>query len=386
MTRARRRQWVIVGVALLALLACLLLGLGDPQQALLAYLTAYLFCLAPALGSMALLMVHALTGGAWGFWLRPYLLSAMRVLPLLAVLLLPLLFGLHALYPWAHAATLEGAPHLAQQRWYLDDGFFIVRAVVCFGLWLWLAHGMRVRLLDARRIATLPRFAAPGLIVYVLSLSMAAVDWVMSLVPGWHSSIFGMIVATGQILAAAALAVLCACMDHASAVRAHVVVDDSGAAPTTSPAEPGRLLHDGGNLLLMLVLAWWYLAFMDYLTAWISDLPADTVWYIPRTLTSWQWLGAFLLVFHLLVPFAVLLSRAAKHRVGWLAGVAGVLLAAHLAYAFWLVVPNFRAHGFSVHLADPLAVIGVAGLCWVVFARCLHAQRLEPAWAMEAAT
>ncbi|HET7360074.1 MAG TPA: hypothetical protein VFJ04_08000 [Rhodanobacteraceae bacterium] len=373
MTRAHRSPWIVAGIALLALLACLLLGLGHPQQALLSYLTAYMFCLAPALGSMALLMVHALTGGAWGFWLRPYLLSAMRVLPLLAVLLLPLLFGLHALYPWAHAATLEGAPHLAQQRWYLDDGFFIVRAAICFVAWLWLAHGMRRRLLDAQRAATLPRFAAFGLIVYALSVSMAAVDWVMSLVPGWHSSIFGMIVATGQILAAAALAVLCACLDHVPP------------PPASAPAEPGRLLHDGGNLLLTLVLAWWYLAFMDYLTAWISDLPADTVWYIPRTLTSWQWLGAFLLVFHALVPFAVLLSRAAKHRVGWLAGVAGTLLAAHLGYAFWLVVPNFRAHGFDVRLTDPLAAIGVAGLCWVAFVHGLQLQRLDPALPMEAA-
>jgi hypothetical protein len=106
---------------------------------------------------------------------------------------------------------------------------------------------------------------------------------------------------------------------------------------------------------------------MDYLTAWIGDLPAETVWYLPRLKTSWSALGVALVVFHLAVPFAVLLSRQAKHRAGWLLGVAALLLVMHYAYLFWLVVPSFRPGGFALAWSDPLAWLGIGGWWWVVF-------------------
>lgn len=344
---------LVVGVlALLALLWCGLSGAVPARQAWLAYLVAYLFCLAPVLGSMALLMVHALTGGGWGELLRPGLLAAARLLPLLAALWLPLLLGIGALYPWAQGGTLASDPQLSRQRWYLNEGFFIARAAICFALWWWLAHGVRVRLHDPRRAATLPRYAAGGLVVYALSVSVAAVDWLMSLVPAWRSSVFGLIVGSGQLLSAAALAVLCVAL---------------GPAQATPPADPKRLRQDLGNLLLALVLAWSYLAFMDYLTAWVGNLPSETVWYLPRLKTSWAWLGALLVVFYVAVPFALLLSRQAKRRAAWLGVIAALLFVMYLPYVFWLVMPDFRRHGFVLHWSDPLALLGVLGLCTAVF-------------------
>ena len=351
---ARRIHVAVACVASLALLLCLLLGWHAPRQALLSYLVAGMFCLSLSLGSMALLMVHLLTGGGWGWYLRPQLLAALRPLPWLAVLWLPLLLGMHLLYPWAAPGAMANAA-LRRQGWYLDDGFFIVRMLLCFGLWLWLASALRRRL-DRADDAGLPRFAALGLIVYLLTVTTAAVDWVMSLVPAWRSSVFGLIVATSQLLAAAALAVLYAALRHRR-------ID----APSHPPAEPARLLGDVGKLMLTLVLAWSYLAFMDYLTAWIGDLPAETVWYLPRLKTSWSALGVALVVFHLAVPFAVLLSRQAKHHAGWLLAVAALLLAMHYAYVFWLVVPGFRPGGFALAWSDPLAWLGIGGWWWLVF-------------------
>jgi hypothetical protein len=371
MTRAggsAEQRWriVVAGAALIALLLCAVLGTYAPRQALLSYLAAWMFCLAPALGSLALLMVHALTGGAWGHCLRPQLLAATRLLPLLAVLLLPLLFSVHLLYPWAAAGAQDADPQLQLQSWYLDRGFFVVRAVVCFALWLWLARGMRKRLIDAQRESSVQRFAAFGLVIYALSASVAAVDWLMSLVPQWHSTVFGMIVITGQVLTAAALAVLCAVVSHPMATL-----------PATTPhSDRARLPGDLGNLMLMLVLAWSYLAFMDYLTAWVGDLPAETVWYLPRLRTSWAWVGAALALFCLAVPFAVLLSRQAKRRAGWLGTVAGLLVAMHWIYMLWLVMPSFRQSGFALRWTDALALIGVGGLCLTIFAGELRAGRL----------
>jgi hypothetical protein len=340
--RVSRTEGVAASVGLLALVGCLLLGLRAPRVVLLSYLFAWLFWLAPALGSVGLLMIHALTGGDWGLALRPALLAASRRLPLMALLLLPVLIGVAVLFPWAgpHAAS---DPALDRQRWWLDAPFFVARAAAVWVLWLWLAHGMRRRL-DTPRAG---RFAAGGLIVYALSVSVAAVDWVVSLVPRWHSTTFGVLLATAQLLAAAGLA-----------VGVSVAGRDSAAA-----AWMPRRLNDLGSILMVLVLAWGYLAFVDYLTVWIADLPSETVWYLPRVKTGWRWLGAFLVLFHLALPFAVLLSRRAKRRAAWLAGVGWWLFLAQIGYVAWLVLPGLRTSALA--WSDPLAWIGIGGLWWL---------------------
>lgn len=347
---------LLVGLVLLVL--CLLVGRASPRQGLLSYLFAFLFCTGLSLGSLALLLVHLLTGGAWGEALRSPLLAAARVLPLQAVLVVPLLLGMRTLYPWMAPALVAHDAVLRAQGWYLDQGFFVVRTIVCFALWLGiLALFLRWTANPARR-AALGRLAAAGLIVYALSTLLVSTDWVMSLLPHWHSSTFGMMVATGWVLGAAALAVL-----HAARRR----TPGTGPAPQTS--------RDLGNLLLTLVLAWAYLAFMQYLTVWIADQPQETSWYIPRTLTTWCWLAWFLIAFHFTVPFALLLSRQAKQQRTWLAAIAGMLLAGQLADALWLVVPDFRLQGFSLRWTDLLGVAGMGGLWLALYWRGL---RLEP--------
>lgn len=342
--RVSRNEGIAAAIGLLALIACLLLGLHAPREVLLSYLFAWLFWLAPALGSVGLLMIHALTGGDWGLALRPALLAASRRLPLMTLLLLPVLVGVAALFPWA-AAQAAADPDFAQQRWWLNVPFFIARAVVVVGLWLWLAHGMRRRLASA----SAARFAAGGLVLFALTVSVAAIDWVVSLVPRWHSTVFGILLGTAQLLAAAALAVW---------------ISVAGRDATSDGWTPRRL-NDLGSILMVLVLAWGYLAFMDYLTVWIADLPSETVWYLPRVKSGWRWLGVFLLLFHLALPFAVLLSRQAKQRTAWLAGVALWLFLAQIGYVAWLVLPGLRHHALA--WSDPLAWIGVGGLWWLGF-------------------
>lgn len=338
-------QWIVWAVGVLALLVCLLLGFASPQQGLLSYLFAFVFFTGLSLGSLAVLMVHLLTGGAWGDYLRPCLFAAARMLPLQAVLALPILSGLHLLYPWARAGALAQDALLRAQSWYLGPTPFVIRTIVYFVLWLGLLGVIGRWLANPGRAHALPRIAAAGLIVYALSTLGAATDWVMSLLPHWHSSTFGMMVATGWMLAGAALAVLRA-MSAGNSRQAY------------------SLFPDLGNLLLMFVLAWSYLAFMQYLTIWIADLPAETAWYIPRTLTSWRVLAWFLIAFHFAVPFAVLLSRRAKERRTCLGWIAALLLLANLADALWLVVPNFRAQGFMLRWTDLFAPLGMGALWW----------------------
>jgi len=345
--RASAARWALAVGGLLLLLGCLLLGRAAPRQALLSYLSAFIFFTGLSVGSLALLMVHELTGGSWGRYLQPPLLAAAGALPLQALLAVPLLIGVPLLYPWADAAAVLHDARLRAQSWYLDVPFFIARTLVCFGLWLALCAALRRRLTGRAAAGRTVRLAAAGLILYALSTLVVATDWVMSLTPHWHSSSFGLMVATGWMLAAAALAVL-------------------RAAGTTRGDEPppAAVLHDLGNLLLMFVLAWSYLAFMQYLTVWIADQPAETAWYLPRTSTSWRTLAWFLIAFHFAVPFAVLLSRRVKRARLPLTAIAGLLLIASAAEALWLTLPDLRTGAFALRWTDLLAGAGM-GLLWL---------------------
>lgn len=359
-----RAQWIAVLLGVAALVACLLLGLWrGPKQALLSYLYAFFFFTGLSVGSLALLMTHSLTGGAWGECIRAPLLATARVLPLMAVAVIPLLICIRPLYVWTEPAILVLHAQARQQAWYLADTFFVIRTIVYFAVWIgWLTAFTRH--LDDRVIAR--RIAGPGLIVYALTSLLAATDWVMSLTPHWHSSVFGMMVGTGWMLAACALATV-------SVIRTR---------NQNAPIGPDAL-HDLGNLLLMFVLAWSYLAFMQYLTIWIADLPDENAWYIPRTLTSWRYLAWFLITFHFALPFALLLSRAAKRHRAWLGAIATMLVVAALADALWLVVPSFRAHGFALRWTDLCAPLGLGALWWCVYVGQLRREwRAAPAPAM----
>jgi hypothetical protein len=332
------------GVAALALGACLYLAWQSPRETAAAYLSAYLFFLAPALGSLALLMLHLLTGGRWGLELRKPLLAALRVLPTLAVLLVPLLVFAVDLYPWARAGQ-------APQSWYLSIPFLLVRAVICFGLWLWLARGIRVRVPDGAACDSghhFTLFAAVALVCYLVTITVVATDWVMSLRPPWHSEVFGLTLGTSQVLSATALAAI--------------------AVGTQGASSPHRsLLRDLGRLLLTLVLVWAYLVFMDFLTAWIADLPDETTWYLPRVLTSWRWLGTWIVLAGLVLPFGLLLSPKSKRNSLFLRAVGALLLLSQAGYCIWVILPSVRPEGWALSWRDVLPWIGVGGVCWARF-------------------
>ena len=353
----QRLEWLLPPVGVLALFGCLLLGLsGDLHQTLLSYLFAFIFFTGLSVGSLAVAMIQPLTGGAWGYYIRPQVLAAARTLPLMAVLVIPILFGMHVLYVWTHADALAHDEVLRQQTWWLTSTFFVIRTIGYFVLWLLL---WRLFARGLRRNARMSVIAAPGSIVYALTTLMATFDWISSLTPHWHSDTFGMLVATGWMLGAAALAVLCA-----------------ACSPDEEDRHPPHLLQDLGTLLCMFVLGWAYLAFMQYLTIWVADLPAENAWYIPRTLTTWRWLAWFLITFEFAIPFALLLLRRAKRSRVALGTVAGMLLVGNLAYAFWLVIPGFRPAGFSLRWTDLLAVLGIGALWACIYLCGLRATRV----------
>ena len=311
-----------------------------------SYLVAWLFFLAISLGAMANLMLHSLTGGRWGQCVRPAWLAATRLMPVLALLFAPIAVGVSSIYPWSDT---PGA--------WLNVPFFTARSIGYLLVWVVLAQAF----LRADRASVDPalganrserRVAAAGLVIYALTMSLAAVDWIASLTPRWHSSGFGLLVIAGQMLAGAAFAIAVAASrwDPVQSARRGGGGDDFR-------------FQDLGNLLLMYVLLWAYLAYTQFLIMWSENLPQEIRWYVPRLQTSWVAVGVILVGLHFALPLLILLSRSAKRSPAVLAVIAAGLLAAHLVDAFWLVMPSLRPAGFAIAWSDPAAVVFV-GAIW----------------------
>src|SRR6185503_1247821 len=276
----------------------------NPTQFFQSYLMAYMFVLGLSLGSLALGMVHQLSGGAWGVVIRRPIGAASRVLPVLTVLFLPIVFGMPDLYEWTHADVVAGDAILQHKQPYLNTPFFLVRAAIYFLVWNGLSYFLNAWSLEQDRTAD-PRLArrmqllsAAGLVGYGLTITFASFDWLMSLEPHWFSTIYGVLILGGQGLSSLAFLII-------------VLVWLSRRPPLDRIVVPAHF-HDLGNLMLAFVMLWAYFSFSQFLIIWSGNLPAEIAWYMHRLHTGWRFVGMSLIVFHFAVPFVLLLSRAVK--------------------------------------------------------------------------
>jgi hypothetical protein len=368
--RVQQRS-LYVGMGVLGL--CLAGAFVAREQFFRSYLVAFLLWAGVALGSMALLMLHHLAGGRWGFVIRRQLEAAAATMPLLLILFLPILFGMKDLYPWMRPEVVTGDHYLEHKASYLNLNFFVVRAAIYFGIWILLSTLLnrwsleQDRSVGARAGAPLRRMqilSAPGLGLYALTVSFAAVDWAMSLEPHWFSTIYGMLFMGGQALAGMAFAVLVASRLVARGALAEVA--------------ESRHFHDLGSLLFAFVMIWAYLSFSQFLIIWSGNIPEEIPWYISRTGEGWQTIALVLIIFHFAVPFLLLLSRDIKQRPERLAVLAALISALRLVDLFWVVAPAFHGSTLRVHWLDLALPAGLGGVWLAAFVSILKSRPLVP--------
>lgn len=360
--RIQRRA---LAVGILASLLCVVGAVVNPAEFLRSYLVAYLFWFGIALGSMAILMIHHITGGAWGAVIRRLLESGTRTLPLMALLFLPLVFGLGQLYEWARPEAVARDATLLHKHVYLNVPFFLARAALYFAAWCIVARLLnrwsveQDRTTDpavGQRLETLSR---GGLVLVGLTMTFASVDWIMSLEPHWFSTIYGILIMGGQVLAAMAFVIPLAAL-----------LAERG--PLSGVISPHQF-HDLGNLLLAFVMLWAYFAFSQFLIIWSANLPEEIPWYLHRAHGGWQVVGIGIILFHFILPFILLLSRTVKRSAHALALVALGVIAVRFVDLFWLVMPAFHP-SISIHWMDVVTPIGVGGIWLSVY--IWHLQQL----------
>jgi hypothetical protein len=366
MTGTQRFAMVVVGICILLGFAGAV-GLGG-ERFYQAYLFAFVFWLGLPLGALTFAMIHPLVGGSWGVAIRPVLLAAVRTLPVLGLLFVPLAFGMGHLYPWAIPGGLGGPESLhgpfhgsfsGAFSGYFSRPFFLGRAVCYFVVWILLAWPI-VRWTEGQwplgkdAPYRLRALCAAGLVLHLFVDSLAAVDWVMSLEPDYYSTDFALIFMAGQALLAFAFT-----LAAGTWLRARNVLPDG-------PYLKERRLtyRDLGSLLAVCVLLWAYLEYAQLIINWSGDTTREAGWYLHRSQGGWQVVAGLLVALNFGAPFFALLFRKVKDAPRYLAWVAFALIVMHVLDSFWLVVPSFGA-AFRVHWQDVAAWSGM-GVLWLM--------------------
>jgi hypothetical protein len=362
-----RRRMLFTGIAGLAVSVPGLVR--GPDQFFRSYLLAFVFWIGIPVGSMAILMLHRLTGGGWGFVIRRILEACTRTLWLMALLYVPLLIGMRSLYGWAQPAAATN-PVYQQKHFYLNTPFFIGRSIIYFAVWMGLAWLLnrwsfeQDRTGNARLSKKLEGMSGPGLVLWGLAVTFSSVDWIMSLEPHWFSTIYGMVIMVAMVLSAMAFGVL-------------IAQRLANREPLSQVAKP-MYFNDLGNLLLAFVMLWAYLSFSQFLIIWSGNIPEETSWYVSRGRGSWAALAIVLIIFHFAIPFILLLSRDIKRAPKALSRVAALLVALTLVDMFWLITPAFEPAGPSVHWTNLSLAAGIGGLWLWEFFRQLDGKPLLP--------
>jgi hypothetical protein len=359
-------------------IVAVVLAFKNPDEFYRAYLLGFMAWLGVALGSMAIVMIRHLTGGGWGVVIRRILGAAMRTVPLLAVLFIPMIVAVlqRRLYIWTQPLDQIADKHLREHlqditKTYLTTNGFIVRAIIYFAIWNLLSFLLSYWSKQTDKAGArdnTDRFKAvsgPGLILYGFTVSFAAIDWVMSLDPSWISTIFGLVILIGEVLSAMCFAV----------IIERILFNYNPMSEMLTP----DFVHDHGKWMLAFTMVWAYFNFSQWLIIWAGNLPTEITYYIRRINGGWGYIGLFIVIFHFAVPFGILLSRPFKRNIYKLVWLAAWMMFMRWVDLFWIIEPNF-SKTLNLTLADIVVPIAIGGFWFAFFFRNLGALPLLPVY------
>jgi hypothetical protein len=353
----------------LGLLLCVAGFFASRAEFFQSYLFAFQYWGGFAFGGLCVLLMNNVVGGKWGVTIRRLLEAKVRTLPVVLLLFLPLLLGLSYLYPWAND-TIHHNKVVAHKAPYLNTPFFVIRLFCYFALWIFFA--MRVQKMTDRQdetgdptlVVRLRQFSAPALLAFVLTATLAFIDWVLSSDPEFFSTVFGALILVGDVLQTFALSIIVLIL----------ISRDDRFGNRIGP----RILHDLGNLMFAFTIFWTYLSASQLIIVWPADLPQEIGYYLLRTRGFWRYLTWALGLSMFAIPFLALLSQNRKRNPKRLIRVAIWILLARLLDVFWVVEPTFRNKGFALYWTDFAAFLGVGGIWVFVYLGQLRRRPLLP--------
>lgn len=382
-------QLITLGFGIIGFIV-LIIGfwVGGVEPTLRAYLLGFTYWCGIAVGCLGILILQHLTGGSWGLVIRRVLEAGAKTIPLMLILFIPFMIPMLTVqvWEWAHYEHIKAIGGeikvdkiLDHKAPYLNMLFWSLRTIFYFLIWSFMAYFLaglskkQDETGDWKISNTMNAFSGPGLIAFVLCVTFAAIDWVMSLDPHWFSTMFGLLFVIGWALAALSFVV---------AVMAWL----SGREPMNHVLGAAHF-HDLGKLMLAMVMIWAYFNFSQFLIIWSGNLPEETPWYLTRMAGGWGIVGVILILFHFAFPFLLLLSRDLKKRRNTLATLAVFVLIMRAVDLFYLIAPSAYVGGshegnhlieFGTIFWGLIALVGVGGIWLAAFTYFLRARPILP--------
>jgi hypothetical protein len=360
-----RLQLGAVGVAVIGLIFGLIGAASDTDHFFHIYFLALMFWLQIALGCLGVVLLLNLLSSPWGFAIRRIAEAGARTLPLLALLFLPVLLSLGRIFPWAEPGVVtEGNKGL-----FMTPALFTLRAIIYFAIWISLAYVLTAWSYaqdTSRDPQAITRRAHPvamiGMILYFLTTTFAAFDWMMSIEKGWFSSVIGWLYISQQILATVPLIV--------------VVLGTLWNRSPLSKLAVQQTLVDLGSLMLVGLLLWTYLSYIQYIVIWTGNLQDKITWYIARSEGGWAGFVVFLAIFHM-VCFVLLIIPGLKQYKSIMLTIAGLLLVLRFVELYWFIMPSMM-DTFAPRWWDVMLVVALGGAWFAVFLWSLNSHALLP--------
>lgn len=340
-----------------------------PERAWAGYLIGFVYFVGLGLAGGLFVSVLTLSSARWATALRRIPEAMMTTLPAGALIGLVLVGGVPSLYEWSHGIVVAEDPILQAKAPYLNWGFFLVRLVAFFALWVWITRGMvgASRQQDGdpdpahskRRLV----WSALFLPVFAVTFSLASVDWIQSLEPHWFSTIFGLITLSGLGTSGLAVCIVLAVYLKRGPLRGVVTTDH---------------LDDLGKIAVGFALFWGYVWYCQYMLIWYTNMPEETSYYVLRGKGAWKVLGSVNVFVNWAIPFFALMPRAARRSEAVLLRVAWVMLAGHALQLFMLIEPPLMRDGPVLGLWELGPFAGALALFFWLTLRGLSQAPLVP--------
>ncbi len=356
-------------IGLVALILSFVGGFLSPVQFSFSWLFGFFVFFTLCIGCLFWTIVHHVVDAEWSVVVRRQMENIALLMPVLAVLFLPVLFWKKYLYRWMNIPL--GIDHvLDAKRAYLNWGFFLFRAIfffVALSLVAWLLRRLSVkqdRDGNPRYTLLMRKLGFVGLPVFAFSLTFGAFDWVMSLNWHWFSTMWGPYIFAGTAGSSMALIILVtAALQKAGYLREVVTIEH---------------YHIMGKWLLAFTVFWAYIGFSQYMLYWYANIPEETQYFLIRNTESWNVLSWFLVVFRFFVPFALLLPRYSKKKLTVLLCIAGWIICMQVLDIYVVVLPALHGTGVHLSILDFLPLIGIGGTLAFFYLRIVGKTSLFP--------
>lgn len=349
-----------LGVGLVALALAAVVAGGDWKLFGMGYLTAYACFLTVSIGALFFVIIHHLTRAGWSVTVRRIAEVMALNCVTLFLLAVPILLLSGEIYHWAHP---HGDVILEAKAVWLNVPFWSLRLCLYLAVWsgmawwLWNNSLKQDRAVGAATTEKSQNWAGLLTVLFALSTYYGITDLLMTLDPHWYSTMFAVNVFGGAFLNFCATTILLVrFLQWKGLVRNSITTEH---------------YHDLGKFMFAFIFFWGYTAYSQWMLIWYANIPEETAWFAKRGVTTselwgagvWAPFGPILLLGHLFIPFAGLLSRGSKRRLPVLTFWAAWMTVMHFVDMFWIVMPEYKPG--NVENPGMGLMLLVSGLCWV---------------------